>query len=201
VTQVSNGPDVRSDAERTWSDSRLVSACRDGNEKAWAALIEKYKNLVFSIPIKYGLSRADAADIFQAVCLDLLTELPRLRNPTALPKWLIETTSHKCWRSRRQEERYAHDEEAARRVLELPAPADAMPEETLREVQREQAVRSAIGGLPPRCRQMITMLFFETPPRPYADDAGALGVRPGSIGFLRLRCLRRLRRQLEKAGV
>jgi RNA polymerase sigma factor (sigma-70 family) len=198
---VTSSPDVRSDAERDWSDSRLVSACRDGNERAWAALIDKYKNLIFSIPIKNGLSRADAADIFQAVCLDLLTELPRLRNPTALPKWLIETTSHKCWRSRRQEARYSHDDDDERRVLELPAPAHAIPEETLHELQREQILREAIAGMPARCRQMITMLFFETPPRPYAEVATALGVRPGSIGFLRLRCLRRLRRHLEKAGL
>lgn len=197
----SSGADVPADSERRWSDSRLVSACRGGDEKAWTALIDKYKNLIFSIPIKYGFSRADAADIFQAVCLDLLAELPRLRNPTALPKWLIETTAHKCWRSRRQEERYSRDEDDARRVLELPAPAHAMPEETLRELEREQAVRDAIAGLTPRCRQMIDMLFFETPPRAYVDVAAALGVRPGSIGFLRLRCLRRLRRQLEKAGV
>jgi RNA polymerase sigma factor (sigma-70 family) len=198
---VSSGADVPSEPERHWSDSRLVSACRDGNEKAWTALIDKYKNLVFSIPIKYGFSRADAADIFQAVCLDLLAELPRLRNPAALPKWLIETTAHKCWRSRRQEERYSRTEEDARRVLELPATTQAIPEETLRELEREQAVRDAISGLSPRCRQMIAMLFFETPPRPYVQVAAALGVRPGSIGFLRLRCLRRLRRQLEKAGV
>jgi DNA-directed RNA polymerase specialized sigma24 family protein len=77
----------------------------------------------------------------------------------------------------------------------------AIPVETLRELEREQAVRGAIVALPPRCRQMIDMLFFETPPRPYVDVAAALGVRPGSIGFLRLRCLRRLRRQLEMAGV
>jgi DNA-directed RNA polymerase specialized sigma24 family protein len=76
-----------------------------------------------------------------------------------------------------------------------------MPEATLRELEREQAVRDAIADLPARCRQMIEMLFFQTPPRPYVDVAAALGVRPGSIGFLRLRCLRRLRRQLEKAGV
>jgi RNA polymerase sigma factor (sigma-70 family) len=188
-------------AGRHWSDKRLVDACRAGDEIAWGALIDKYKNLIFSIPVKYGFSRADAADIFQAVCLDLLTELPRLRNPTALPKWLMQTTAHRCWRSRRQADRYSHDEEDVRRLEERPTLPETAPEAILQEVEREQAVREAIAGLSPRCRQMVEMLFYETPPRPYEQVAASLGVATGSVGFLRLRCLRQLRRDLEKAGV
>ena len=198
-------PDTRTDsrwqAERQWSDERLVSACRQGNEQAWAALIDKYKNLIFSIPIKYGFSRADAADIFQAVCVDLVAELPRLRNPTALPKWLMQATAHRCWRTRRQESRYSSDEDDLRRLEDCPTLPETAPEALLEEVEREQAVRDAVGGLSPRCQQMVRMLFFETPPRPYSEVAAALGVATGSIGFLRLRCLRRLRQGLEKAGL
>jgi RNA polymerase sigma factor (sigma-70 family) len=198
-------PDTRTEsrwqAERQWSDVRLVSACRQGNEQAWAALIDKYKNLIFSIPIKYGFSRTDAADIFQAVCADLVAELPRLRNPTALPKWLMQATAHRCWRTRRQESRYSSDEDDLRRLEDRPTLPETAPEALLEEVEREQAVRDAVGGLSPRCQQMVRMLFFETPPRPYSEVAAALGVATGSIGFLRLRCLRRLRQGLEKAGL
>jgi RNA polymerase sigma factor (sigma-70 family) len=189
------------EAERQWSDSRLVAACREGNPNAWAALIDKYKNLIFSIPIKYGFSRTDAADVFQAVCLDLLTELPRLRNPTGLPKWLMQATAHRCWRSRREAARYSHDEEDARRLQDRATLPETLPDELLREVEREQAVRNAIAGLSPRCRQMVQMLFFETPPRPYSQVAATLGVPTGSIGFLRGRCLHRLRQALERAGI
>lgn len=67
--------------ELAWPDERLVRECCKGNQAAWSALIEKYKNLIFSIPIKFGLPREDAADIFQAVCVDLLSSLPQLREP------------------------------------------------------------------------------------------------------------------------
>ncbi|MFZ3363707.1 MAG: hypothetical protein WA153_09715, partial [Candidatus Acidiferrales bacterium] len=69
-----------------WTDTRLVKECLRGSEAAWSALIDKYKNLIFSIPIKYGFSSDDATDIFQAVCVELLSELPKLRKPKALPK-------------------------------------------------------------------------------------------------------------------
>ena len=77
------------------TDRELVAACLSGDEQAWSELIDRYNRLIFSIPLKQGLDRDEAADIFQAVCLDLVAELPRLRDPQALPKWLIQTTLHK----------------------------------------------------------------------------------------------------------
>ena len=35
----------------------------------------------------------------------LLSELPRLRDPRALPKWLMQVTSHKCLQFKRQHQR------------------------------------------------------------------------------------------------
>ena len=63
-----------------------------GDEHAWSELIDRYSRLIFSIPLRQGLTREEAADMFQAVCLDLVAELPRLRDPQALPAWLIRTT-------------------------------------------------------------------------------------------------------------
>src|SRR6266568_5005300 len=95
---------MQREAKASWPDDRLVAACRKGDQQAWAALVDKYKNLIFSIPIKLGLYD-DAADIFQAVCLDLLTDLPRLREPRALPKWLMQTCYHKCLQAQRRAEK------------------------------------------------------------------------------------------------
>ena len=84
--------------DNLWSDdTKLVKACLHGEEDAWETLLAKYKNLIFSIPIKYGFSPEEAADIFQAVCLDLVYELDSLREPRALAGWLIRITCNKCY--------------------------------------------------------------------------------------------------------
>jgi RNA polymerase sigma factor (sigma-70 family) len=75
-----------------------------------------------------------------------------------------------------------------------------MPADTMAELEREQLVRDSIEMLPPRCRQMITLLFFEHPPQPYQEVAERLGLARGSIGFIRGRCLKRLKRILEDKG-
>ena len=88
-----------------WSDTRLVKACLSGDEEAWSSLIDKYKALIYSIPVKYGLSRQEAADVFQATCTELLVRLPELREPRALPKWLMQVAHHESYRWKRQSQR------------------------------------------------------------------------------------------------
>jgi len=180
-----------------WPDTRLVRECLRGSEEAWSALIDKYKNLIFSIPIKYGFSTDDATEIFQAVCVGLLTELPKLREPKALPKWLMQITAHKCFHRKREQQRSVSSEDADEsHEPSVPARAEGI----LRQAEEEQSLRNALFALPPRCRQLIEMLFFEEPPRPYQQVAHSLGIATGSIGFIRQRCLERLRKQLAEAG-
>jgi len=76
-----------------WNDTRLVKECLSGNESAWAQLIDKYKELIYSIPIKYNLPSRKAADVFQSTCVELLVRLPELREPARFPKWLMQSRS------------------------------------------------------------------------------------------------------------
>jgi RNA polymerase sigma factor (sigma-70 family) len=185
------------DARAAWPDARLVRECLDGSEEAWRALIFKYKNLIFSIPVKYGFSVDDATDIFQAVCLDLLSELPKLRKVKALPKWIMQITAHKCFHRKQQQQRTEVMDPAAKE-FEKSTPSRA--EAVFREAEDEQSLRQAMAELPPRCRELVHMLFYEEPVRPYQEIAATLGVAVGSIGFIRQRCLEKLRQRLLEAG-
>ena len=181
---------------KVWTDERLVRGCVNGDEQAWSALLEKYKNLIYSIPVKLGMYE-EAPDIFQSVCLDLLADLPKLKKPRALPKWLMLTCYHKCLRYRRQSEKNVALEDETEN---LSASDTDLPHDLLVQLQREQLVRDVISDLPERCGRMIRMLFFENPPRAYNLIATELGLATGSIGFIRGRCLARLKKQLEKKG-
>ncbi len=180
-----------------WDDTRLVKECLRGNEQAWSLLIEKYKALIYSIPVKYGLPPHEAADVFQATCAELLVRLPDLREPRALPKWLMQVAHHECYRWKRQQQRVvSRDAEP-----DLPEPeTPPIAETVLQQTQEEQMLREAMGVLTPQCRRLVELLFFETPARPYAEVAKELGLAVGSIGFTRQKCIDRLRRQLDELG-
>ena len=182
------------------SDERLIEECRKGNGRAWSALVERYKRLVFSVPIKFRLSEEDAADMFQGVWMDLHSELDRLREPAAVRGWLLSVATHKCLHFREKEARRAGL--ALERDMQFEQP-DFRPiaSEVREEAEREQLIRDAVMTIPDRCRRMVQMLFYEHPPRPYAEVARLLGMAEGSIGFVRGRCLKKLKKALEKRGI
>src|SRR5205809_5338905 len=179
------------------NDTLLVKECLAGKEEAWSLLIEKYKALIYSIPVKYGLAPQEAADVFQATCTELLVRLPELREPRALPKWLMQVAHHESYRWKRQAQRVVsrdadHD---------LPEPTTpAIAESLFQQTQEEQILREAMTVLTPQCHRLVELLFFETPARPYSEVAAELGLAVGSIGFTRQKCLERLRARLDELG-
>lgn len=159
-------------------------------------LIEKYKALIYSIPVKCGLPAHEAADVFQVTCMELLVHLPELREPRALPQWLIQVAYHQCFVWKRRSQRMVSSEGAEVPEPEVPAIAEAL----VQQVHEEQMLRDVIATLTPQCRRLIELLFFETPSRPYREVAGELGLAAGSIGFIRQKCIERLRRKLDELG-
>ena len=178
-------------------DVRLVKDCLAEKEEAWEELIDKYKALIFSIPIKYGLPRQEAADVFQNVCAELFLRLSELRKPQALPKWLIQVAHHECYQWKRKQGRMVSRD--TEEHLEEPG-VPAIAESVIRQTEEEQLLREAIAGLTPQCQRLVAALFLESPARPYTEIAAELGLAVGSIGFTRQKCIERLRRSVEKAG-
>jgi RNA polymerase sigma factor (sigma-70 family) len=193
---MSSGAQPSSALKRFPSDEVLVRECLLGNQEAWSDLIDKYKNLIFSIPVKYGLPPEDAADIFQSVCFTALEELSHLREPKALAAWLIRLTARKCTRWKREKQVHSGtqiDEESLTDTGDL-------PEKLMLEVEQEQVLREAISEMTPECARLIHLLFFTIPPLSYDQVAHTLGSAKGSVGATRMRCLEKLRRLLEKKG-
>lgn len=178
------------------TDSELVEACIAGNELAWEALLQKYKRLIYAIILRYRVAEEDMGDIFQAVCIDLYNELGNLRNVEAIRGWIARITANKCFHWKQSRRKHIHD------ALDdsTPETREGLPE-WLEATERDQAVREAVDRLNPRCRNLLRMLFYEDPPRPYELVAKQLSLATGSVGFIRGRCLKKLEAELEKLGL
>jgi RNA polymerase sigma factor (sigma-70 family) len=180
------------------SDAQIVERCLEGDQDAWRSLLARYRALIHSIPFKYGASPEDAADIFQAVSLELFSALAKLREPRALRAWLMQVTAHKCFQWKQTKLRRAENDLSQ---IEDDPPASLIVPPTLVEIEvseREERLRQAIARLPDRCREVIQMLFYVQPPRSYNDVAEALGLARGSVPAIRARSLKRLQQILEE---
>jgi RNA polymerase sigma factor (sigma-70 family) len=182
------------------SDEALVLACREGREDAWAALIHRYRRLVYAVPRRAGLDQELASDIFQRVFTILLEKLDKIEQPDRISAWLVTTAKRESWRAVRQNTlRSSHHSPAPITEADEPPDGAALPEEVLLQLEEQNTVRMALESLDSRCRTLLDLLFYRPVAPAYEEIASVLGMREGSIGPIRARCLERLRRLLERS--
>jgi RNA polymerase sigma factor (sigma-70 family) len=170
----------------------LVTAAVNGDQAAWNRLVERYAPLVWAICRRYDLSRPDIDDIGQSVWLKLVEHLPTLREPAAVPGWIATTTRNECLRVLRS----PRHSEYVERLADYALASDGGYEELERELdgaKRRIALREAFAQLRPECRDLLSRLFADVGTS-YREISAILGMKIGSIGPSRKRCLQDLRR-------
>jgi RNA polymerase sigma factor (sigma-70 family) len=178
--------------------STLVAAATDGDESAWNNLVERYGPLVMSVLTGYRLFRADAEDVSQIVWLRLVEHLGDLREPRALPRWLITTTRNECirlLRARSQVEPFDPLQENGPGAVDL-----REPDEDMLRAERRQALLEAFAEMSDWHRALLLLLVHD-PPLSYATISDRLDMPIGSIGPTRARLLTKLRSSPALAGL
>jgi RNA polymerase sigma factor (sigma-70 family) len=177
------------------TNGELLAAAAVGNQRAWNALVQRHTSLLWSIARSYRLSSADAADVVQTTWLRLVEHLDKIADPERLPGWLATTTRRECIHLMRRTDR--RTEFAA----ELPDPEDdgPAPDEALLRDERDAELWRALARLDELCQRLLRVLMADPPPA-YTDVAEALGIKVGSIGPTRGRCLAKLRALLNNPG-
>jgi RNA polymerase sigma factor (sigma-70 family) len=180
------------------TDRELLGACSQGHSASWDTLVERYKRLVYSIPLRAGLTAEDAADVFQTVFTQLFQHLNTIREPEKLAGWLITTAKRESWNvSRKRRREPANDE-----IVETRASLDTSAEHPNEGLWADQAlVRQALAQVGDVCSELLRLLYFDPKEPSYDEISGRLQMPLGSIGPTRARCLARLRKILQTMGM
>ena len=188
---------VKNDRNVVDHDRDLIRRCRQGSAGAWQQLLTRYERLVYSIPLSYGVSRDDAADIAQITFTILIQSIDSLSEDSRLGPWLVTVARRHTWRllDRNRRERASDHLEgvdvAERAVLLGKSDADSIEHWELAEW-----LDTGLSKIGESCRELLLALYFQPERSSYAEVAARLSMPIGSIGPSRARCLKRLRQVL-----
>lgn len=180
------------------TDPQLLEKCRQGQADAWQQVVTRYERLVFSIPLNYGLTRSDAADIAQLTFTTLVEHLDRLHEDSNLGGWLATVARRHSLHHLRKHKRefLGQEEDIAQSHFLLNTPG----QDATAYWERVNWLNQGLDLLDKRCRELLLLLYFSDEPPAYEEVADQLGLRVGSIGPIRGRCLDRLRAILVERG-
>lgn len=183
---------------KSYSDPELISLCLKGDARAWEALILRYRRLIYSVPVRFSFEPADAADVFQAVCLKLLEHLHDIKDDRKISGWLVTTTTRQCLHVKSLKTRETTSDDT---TLEEQADPTHNVEDLRVLTEQEQTIREAVDELAQRCRMLIGMLYFDHTSPSYDEISQKMDIPVASIGPTRARCLEKLKTILRRRGL
>lgn len=178
------------------SAAELVCAARSGSQRAWNELVDRFSPLLWHVARRIRLNRADAADAVQASWLRLIENLDRIRNPGAVPGWLVTTCHREALRIARAAARCSPAQTTGPAALpehQRQGPRVPDPVEVLLGKETAEILRAAVSELPDHQRRLLAAFTNTSGPDRYHQVSKALDIPVGSIGPTRNRALRNLR--------
>lgn len=181
-------------ADRAAEDFRNY---RGGDEIALGRLVSSVTPLLWHTARGLGLDAASAEDVVQETWVALYRSAHSIDSPQAVLQWLLTTTRRGAISAARKADKVPVTDPAdPDRPRQDPVSEEPGPEAIIIERERESAIWRAVQQLSKRCQFLLRVVAMGERPD-YAAIANALGMRVGSIGPTRGRCLARLRTRLE----
>ena len=185
--------------EKAQRDYQLVCMAREkGDQQAFADLMRRYKEPVYTMLLKMTNNPLDADDLTIEAFGKAFCQLHLYTPTNAFSTWLFAIASNNCLDHIRKQrmrtvplsDMSSHGEDE---IYEYPLPADTpTPEEKLVREQRANNIRKAVDMLKPIYRDLLQLRYFEE--LSYEEIAQKLEMPMGTVKI-------RIKRRLRRAGV
>ncbi|MFD9004712.1 RNA polymerase sigma factor [Streptomyces sp. NPDC059582] len=182
-------------------NAELLAGCARGETEAWDETVDRFGRLVWSVARSQRVSRTDAEDVRQLTWFRLMQNADRIRDPDRLGDWLATVARREAIKAATRDRRLVMigDSETLEYLFDHHRGHHESPEQITLRADRGREVLRAIDSLSEQCREML-LRALDDPPASYGEIAAALSMPVGSVGPIRTRCLRRLRRALDQAA-
>ncbi len=168
-------------------------------QAAFAKLVTRHINLVYTAATRQLGNRHDAEDVTQAVFLVLANKAPRIRRGVVLSAWLLNVTRFAAMDHRKKEARRRHYEQrAATAESRTTSMTSTTNQSHMDHAPIDAVLDDAIAKLSSQSRDALVLRFFER--RSYKQVGDRLGISEEAAKQRVFRGVERLRSLVARRG-
>ena len=178
------------------SDTEIIARVLGGEPHAFAELVKRYQNYVFTLAMRFTHHREDAEEVAQDIFVKAYRSLSDFRGTAKFSTWLytiVYTTSVTFLRKKKQATTSLDDEGV---FIQLENQDSGMKANHVEQKSKVASLNKAINMLSHDDAQIIT-LFYKA--EQSLEEIGLiLGLEPNTVKVRLHRARQRLREKLEK---
>ncbi len=168
---------------RSLDDEKLVVLSQGGSEGAYAVLVERYSDYVFTIAARILGDDEDAYDAAQEAFVRAYRAIGRFRGDAKFSSWLYRIATNRALThlKRRRKRAPEVDIDAGPHIESAidVEPTRTRPDQLVIDAEFRAQVRGAVTKLPDQYRTVITLFYLEQ--RSYKEVADVLGLPMGTL--------------------
>lgn len=173
------------------TDLELMRRCREGDDDAFAAIVDRYKDSLVNYLTQLARSRDRAEEIAQDAFVRLYRSLGRYRDQERVGPYLFRIATNLVVSEARRQKRWSL---LLPRLRAGERTSEAAPESIVLAIEIQQKVQAALEGLPLKYRAPI--MLYEIEEWSYEEIGAALELRSGTVKSRISRARALLRRHL-----
>ena len=171
-------------SEKAQQDYALVEAALNGEEKAFARLLSKYKDAIYYMLLKMVNNKSDAEDLTIEAFGKAFKNLHQYSPHYAFSTWLFKIASNNCIDFLRKRKGVLISIENTQENSENDPPIklksiDPDPEQKLIRIQKAILLRRIVHRLKPRYRTLVELRYFHE--YSYEEIAKELNLPLGTV--------------------
>lgn len=180
----------------TPSDNEIISQVLSGDQQAYALLVSRYQNYVFTLTLRFTRNREDAEEVSQDIFIKAYKALADFRGASKFSTWLYTIVNTTCITFLRKKKLDIHSLDNER-VFEIADSQDSgMSANQVEQKSRVAMVNQAIQLLNGDDAEIIT-LFYKSE-QSLEEIARILGVETNTAKVRLHRARARLKEKMEK---
>ena len=152
--------------ENAKNDFQLVLKAREGDQKAYASLMQRYKDSIYFMALKMVNNKEDANDLTVETFAKAFNKLDKYQPEFAFSTWLFRVATNNCIDFIRKKKLNTTsldglvDENGEERTMQVKT-EDLNPEKFSIKKQQAKDLKLLVESLPQRYRNLITLRYFE----------------------------------------
>ena len=144
----------------TISDQHYIDKILQGETNAFAVLVDRYKDMIFTLALKMVRNREEAEEVAQDTFIKIYNSLNKFKGDSKFSTWIYKIAYNTCLdrlkKNKKEDNNISIDEFSAHLIKTMDNALSA-----LEDKERKQTIQNCLNLLPSDENFLLTLFYFE----------------------------------------